>query len=188
MCKGGCKLIFLLATGILFSCGSKNSEKKFFDVPGYFRSEIKYIKANFSTVQKRSIYNGDSTRKEFKVMDMNWEKEFGLFLECDINKPIYYANMKIGNSSYDGATIYSTLYTNKSEKYPIRGVKIDFCKPAEGDDYPISVQINSQRSNLINATQLTAFYKKGERYFIEGTQRIKQLGDENHFFIEGKFK
>jgi hypothetical protein len=186
MCKGGCKLIFLLATGILFSCGSKNSEKKFFDVPGYFRSEIEYIKANFSTVQKRSIYNGDSTRKEFKVMDMNWEKEFGLFLECDINKPIYYAN---GEGNFAPAWHGTSnefhpgyMYKANSKKLNIQLVNIEYKGKNEE-----RVTIEISKSNLISNTNIHAVYEKDMGYLVSGEQHIKSLGDKNVFLMEGKF-
>lgn len=181
-----CGLVLMLATGIFFSCGSKTKEKKFFDVPGYFEKEIEYIKANYSTVSKTSVYNGTTQVKEFNVSEINWNKEFGIFLECDINKPIYYAN---GDGRFAPAwhgpqdkfrTYY--IYISKSKKLGIQLVNIEHKENGE------RVTVEISKSNLISITDIKASYEKNVCYQISGEQRIKGLGDKNIFFIKGEFK
>jgi len=181
-----CGLFLLLAAGILFSCGSKNQEKKFFDVPGYFEKEIEYIKITYSAVSKTSSYNGETQMKEFKVTEINWKKEFGIFMECDINRPIYYANLsKIPTAALD-TNAHSIKYKSKSTKTNIDEIEIGFTELSTGDEaHFISVRI--RKSNLINATSIKAIYAKDHYYRIEGDQHVKYLGEHNSFKVEGVF-
>lgn len=185
--RNSCCILFLvLATGFLFSCEQKVQDKKFFDVPGYFKNEIKYIKQTFRTIIKTTIYNADSSITEFKVSDINWEKEFAIFLESDINKPIYYANGNNGGApSWHGPTdqYHATdAYFFNSKKLNIQSVILEHKEAGE------RIAIVISKSNLISNTNIRACYEKNVSYEIWGQQKIKLSGETNTFFIQGKLK
>jgi hypothetical protein len=183
MCKGGCKLIFLLATGILFSCGSKNSEKKFFDVPGYFKKEVDSLSKVDFNFRKIAVYNGDTNKIEVNSKDINWKKELGIFLESDINKPSYYTHL-IPIDLTD-SNCKRVVYKSDSDKLAI--VEVDIIWGFMDREVKVlSIKIN--KNNLISSTQMLAVYVRGSRYFISGVQKIKNLGSTNQFFIEGQFQ
>jgi hypothetical protein len=167
------------------SCESPKESKKFFDIPSYFKEEIHLIKANFTEVNKTYVYNGDTSRKELKVVDIDWEKEFAFFLEADINKPAYYANMKqIPYPSHAfNDSITKTAYGTESKK-----LNIQFVEVVSHNEKVLSILIRMSKSNLISNTSLEVFYEKDKKYTIVGVQQINNLGDMNTFFIEGKFK
>lgn len=118
---------------------------------------------------------------DVRASEINWEKEFAIFLECDINKPAYFANMEIIQATYDPVES-STIYKSKSKKLNIQSLKIVSFNGVTSD---VSIQIN--KSNLISNTTIDAYYTSGVRYSIIGKQTIKQLGEKNEFWVEGRF-
>ncbi len=180
-----CGLTLLL---MLVSCEQKTQEKKFFDVPGYFKGEINHIKNNFTSLVKTTTYNDSSSVAEFKVSEINWEKELGIFMECDINKPVYFANMsKISSPSHASEPVFG--WYDQSEKLPVRTVKVGGYHYGSSL-YPstnlISIQVN--KSNLISETTIDAVYLKDSMYEFKGVQKIKTIKDKNTFYIKGEFK
>lgn len=171
----------MLCVVLLFSCGNKTEEKKFFDIPTFFRSEIANIKTGNFMVTKAYSYNNQGAKMDVRASQINWEKEFAIFLECDINKPAYFANMEILDAGYDSVE-RSTIYRSKSKKLNIQSVKVVSFNGVTTD---ISIRIN--KANLISNTTIDAYYTSGVRYSIIGTQTIKQLGEKNEFWVEGRF-
>lgn len=178
-----CGLIFLLATGVWFSCGSKDKKKKFFDIPAYFEREIDSLsKADFD-FRKISIYNGDTSKTEVKSKNINWRKEFGIFLQSDINKPAYYSNMVEMDLTDDRSK--RTMYRSSSNKLTV--VEVDLIWGFMDKEVElVSIKIN--KDNLISSTSILAVYAKDSRYFISGIQKIKNMGSSNQFFVEGQFR
>lgn len=186
MRRSCCILFLVLATGFLFSCEQKVQDKKFFDVPGYFKKEIKYIKQTFRAVTKTTIYNADSSITEFKVSDINWEKEFAIFLESDINKPIYYANLKTVPQPALDTNYHHLKYINIYPKANLQEVYIGFRELSSGDQAEF-IMIKIKKLNLINVTNIVATYSKNNFYCIEGDQSLKHLGIPSTFFVKGVF-
>lgn len=188
-------LFSVICIFLLYACGSKTGQKKFFDVPGYFKGEIDSIKTNYTTVSKTSVYNGDTNRQELKVMDVNWEKEFALFLECDINKPVYYANVQITPGMPIGLS-YAEEYTNKSSQGPIKFLMIRKMNVSEEVQL---IKISLEKNNLISSTNISLSYNpyfltSGENpqvdivYSIQGEQYVKSIGEKNHFSVMGRIR
>jgi len=167
---------------LLSSCEQKTQEKKFFDVPGYFRGEIDSLNKSDFSFRKISVYNGDTNKTELNSKNINWEKEFAIFIESDINKPVYYDNLI--QTDLSDSLSKRVLYRSNSNKLTIVEVDIIWGFMREQVKL-ISVKIN--KDNLISSTQILAVYVKESRYFISGTQRIKTLGSTNKFFVEGQF-
>jgi hypothetical protein len=171
-------LVLVLCLYGLFSCNAPLAKKKFFDVPGYFKGEISFIQNNFTTVLKSSVYNGDSAYQQLKVSEVNWNKELAIFLESDINKPAYYANMQADDQGSCRAT---------SNKLSIQEVLLGYGAHEE-QNRVVNVQIVISKTNLISSTNIRAEYQHGYAYTIRGDQKIKNLGDHNDFYIQGLFK
>lgn len=166
---------------VLASCTEKKSEKRYFDIPGYFEKEIQYVKANHKAVSKVAVYNGDSSTSESKVMDVNWNKEWAIFLESDINKPIYYANMTESDFGE---------YFSQSKKLSIQKVKLEYDKTTEGmsGNNIIGIELSIVKGNLISSTSINAIYRKDWGYTICGLQDIHYLNSRHRYFVEGQFR
>lgn len=173
------QFIFILL--IFFSCNGNRNTKRYFDIPAYFTSEIDSAKNNFQAVDKRAVYNGDTSISVVKVSGMNWKKEWAIFLEANINKPIYYANMTESDLGQ---------YRAQSNKLSIQKVDLEYAKNADG--VPISdvigVDISISKGNLISTTEIQANYNRYIGYNIKGVQKINYLNQSNTFSIEGRFK
>jgi len=176
-------LLVVICFFVLYGCGKKKQgEKFFFDIPGYFKHEIEYIKTNFSSVSKISVYNGDTSQQQLKVNEVNWEKEFALFLKSDINKPLYVANMhKVDwplplqvDSSVEKQG-YSVVANNKN---------LDIQEVGIGK-IPQTIEIIIRKSNLLSETLIKANYMKDSAYSILGEQHLKGFSN-NTFLITGK--
>ena len=164
----------------MLGCRNTTPQKKFFDIPAYFRKEIKTLQTNAITISKSSTYNGHRSQQDLRASNINWEKELAVFLEADINKPAYLANMRVDSTAYPGKG-YQLMYTATSPKLSIRHVVINMKEEEE------LVNIDIEKSNLISTTHINAYYLKGKRYAISGEQAVQNLGDQNQFFIEGNF-
>ncbi len=179
--KGIYMLYIVCVVSVMLSCENKNKDLKFFDIPAFFKQEIEIIKTSNYVVTKSYSYNGEGSKMDMKASDINWEKEFAIFLECDINKPAYFANMEILHAPYDSIES-SVVYLSRSKKLNIQSVKIE---SIHGETSTISIKIN--KSNLISTTSIDAYYYKGTSYSIYGIQTIKKLGEKNDFWVEGRF-
>ncbi len=168
--------------GFFISCETKTTEKKFFDIPGYFKEEIEYITMLHSTVKKTSIYNGKKTEEQKKTIDVNWKKEWQFFLQADINKPVYIANMQQHDLS--DSIQKRILYTSNSSKTTIQRVELVWGFLNKNVDI---VSISTRKNNLISSSEMMGIYIRGKRYFISGTQRTKYIGSSTSFSVEGFF-
>jgi hypothetical protein len=193
-----CGLILLLAAGILFSCGSKSTEKKFFDIPGYFLSEIDSIQTKFTTLKKTTVYNSDTFHYEQSVSAVNWKKEWALFLESNINRPIYYSNMEVKlDARLEGPRRY---YMTKYGRCPIQRVEVYEIRKSKEDgseDFQVSeIIVVAKKENLISSSSYSLNYwhegnpmgfPRNAGYRIIGSQKIKGLAGENYYCVEGIF-
>jgi hypothetical protein len=171
-------LLPVICICLFVTCTSKIEEKKFFDVPGYIKNEIKSIKNSESTIIKTSVYNSDTAYQSLSTKEVNWNKEFAIFLETDINKPIYYANMTVNSEN----STHKTTYQAKSGKLNIQKVVVE-----NGPDTHKIIEIEINKNNLISVTKIHALYIPDSLYIISGEQTIKNLGDQNTFFVKGEF-
>lgn len=162
------------------SCNTKPTEKKYFDIPGYFKTEIGYVKSNYNNLSKLAVYNDDTSRLELKVADVNWNKEWAIFLESDINKPIYYANMSESDFGE---------YSSKSDKLSIQSVVLNYGKNIDGipTNEVVGVELTIVKGNLISSTHIAAGYSRNSKYTIKGKQEIRYMNVVNSFIVEGSF-
>lgn len=164
----------------LVGCNEKKTEKKYFDIPGYFEQQIQYVNTKYTTVSKVAVYNGDTSISESKVANVNWKKEWAIFLEADINKPIYYANMTESDFGE---------YFAQSKKLSIQQVKLEYAKTPEGvpGNDVIGIELSVVKGNLISSTSIEAKYQKNWGYTITGLQDIHYLNHQHSYFVEGQF-
>jgi hypothetical protein len=81
-------IIGLLLLVSLSSCVKNKTdfanEEYFFSLKNYFENEARRLSKEQPTILKEVKRNSSAEEKEMKIQ--NWEKEFGLFIESDINK------------------------------------------------------------------------------------------------------
>ncbi|WP_221390112.1 hypothetical protein [Dyadobacter sp. NIV53] len=84
-------LFFLIFSCALFSCDNPENEqdqvKKYFDLKGFIESQINIMDQDKPVVFKTMGIGEEQNERSSK--EINWKREFELFIQADINKPAY---------------------------------------------------------------------------------------------------
>jgi hypothetical protein len=185
---------FFLFIVLFISCNSKEREKSkvktYFDLEGYFKKEALRLSKKNRPILKTVWINGKSEQKTITIK--NWEKEFGVFIDADINKASWRGSFKkltkeknkerVEGGSYILSSNELTTYTSNSNKIPVK--KIEVIR-AKGKVRSIKVYIYN--SNDLYASQDTLSYFPDSLYEIKKVQHIKLL-EEKKYQIVGEFK
>jgi len=154
--------------GMLLACGSseKSIQKNtYFAWSAFLKQEINgYAKSN-QRVHKTVILDGE---KEVKmVSNLDWEKEFALYLDADLNKPAY--EKSYDNLSEPGFYWYSL---KKDENLPVKKMIVHL----DGEELPTKVEIEITQKNFLFETRKKLFMNFSEghiqTYYIEGMQQF----------------
>lgn len=159
------------------SCSSQKEELQdafYYPIKSYFNNEVQKLKDKNSTILKTITHNGLSESKALKIED--WEQEFALFLESDINK------MAWKNSYTKDSTSNKIIYTAKEQGLRTKSIEIDLI-----DNKPIKFKISNVVENYLYSSQENLEYIPDSIYSIQKSQKTVILG-ENTYKIEGKFQ
>ncbi|REG87031.1 hypothetical protein [Algoriphagus antarcticus] len=174
--------IFFLASFGLCSCvdeSTKGIEKEpYFDLKGFIEEKIQEI----DSVEVSKVSQVQEEEKQATVIytTKDWEEEFGIFTEADINN-------SSSLQSYETTSSDSTL---AHELYPNSEGKVKYIKVTYFEDEVSSVSIKIADDNLFYSTTTLAemYMNKAtnliDHYSIETTQKIWFL-DPNEMKIQG---
>ncbi|RAI94793.1 hypothetical protein [Algoriphagus yeomjeoni] len=174
-------IIFLAVFG-LFSCVGEIStaieEDPYFDLKGFVEENIQ--KLDSVEVTKVSQIQEEENEVSVVYSIQDWEEEFSVFKEADINKASMLQSYK--------TSISDDLLTH--EALPKSKEKVKYIKVTYENDAVSSVSIKIADDNLFySTTTLASIYidtstKLIDRYSIETSQKIWFL-DENDMKIKG---
>lgn len=174
-------ILFLAVFG-LFSCvneSTKALEKEpYFDLEGFIEERINEVDS--VEVIKVSEIQGEEKQTTVVYSIKDWEEEFGIFKEADINKSSLLKSYET-KSSNDSLT---------HELYPKSEAKVKFIKVSYDKDEVSSVAVKIADDNLFySSTTLANIYINNatnliDHYSIETTQKIWFL-DANNMKIKG---
>ena len=170
-------LVFCLII-VCVSCNLKEKEKQqtkiYFDLETYFKNEAKRLTKKQQPVDKTVTINGKTEQK--KLIIKNWEKEFGTFINADINKASWRGSFELSN------TAESKIYTSNNKKIPVKKLQV-----VEANGKVICIQLFIHNINDLYASEDSLSYYPDSLYRIKKTQKIKLL-EEKHYEIVGKMK
>ncbi len=158
----------------LHSCSHPEKESGsqilYFDLKGYFQREAGKLNQQQRQVLKTvSVQN----KKEVQRLNVDFEKEFALFLGADINKASWrdaYEIRQEGNQE---------IYETRSEKIPVKQVIL------HRENGKITyIRISQLTTNLLYRSADTLSYYPDSLYLIQKTQKITLLS-EKKYRIEG---
>lgn len=149
----------------------------YFPLATYLQQEISQMQKHPQRVHKTMILDG---KKEVKVIsDMDWEKEWALFIESDLNKPAF--DKSYDNLSEDGFRWYSLKI---GENLPVKKLKIQL----DALERPASIEIEMSQTNFLFETQkkmhMNFVEGKVQTYSIEGAQQMR-WGSPTHYQLLG---
>lgn len=145
----------------------------FFSLKDYFQEEAQRLTAKNVSIMKQVKRNTSSESKEIRIED--WEKEFSLFIESDINK-ISWKNSYDSSISQD-----STIYLANDSTLRTRKIVI-----IKNGDRVKEITIQNVVKNYLYSTQENLTYFPDSLYLINKHQNVWLIG-ENDYLISGRF-
>ncbi len=160
---------FFSLLGLTSACTEEEAPAQrqlYFPIATYLQREILHMQKHPMRVHKTMILDG---KKEVKILaDMDWEKEWALFIESDLNKPAF--DKSYDNLSEEGFRWYSLKI---GENLPVKKFKIQL----DALERPASIEIEMSQSNFLFDTQKKMHMNfvdgKVQTYSIEGTQQMR---------------
>lgn len=178
------KIVLCLFFAIsLFSCTQKEAELSneayFFSLKSYFEKEAERLTNQRAFVLKEVSRNAEFEEKKIEIQD--WKKEFGLFIESDINKLSWKDSYQesIGKNTLNGPD--TLIYRSMDPELRTQEIKIvkDSIKVKE------IVIRNSIKNYLYNSVEELK-YHPDSLYEINKKQDVIILGS-NDYHILGHF-
>ena len=175
---------WLLAMVIVFqSCQSTTSkpvvglEKPYFDLKSYFEKE-KMRLATVSNFKKTTVVDGKEETKQLETINFN--NEFRIFADADINRPAWFDKYLIDSILQDG-NLTRIDYTAKDAKMEMQKISVDF-------DQSVVQKISIQKAaeTALADTQFELIYEPKIGYSIENTQQLT-VGEDKSFFVKDNF-
>ncbi|MFC5282133.1 hypothetical protein [Pedobacter alpinus] len=172
------KFFYLFIIVILFSgcnsCNEPTTRKQiyYFDLQAYFGEQAVLLK-NKSIV--KTVAKNKVAEKQNLIIS-NWEQEFSLFTESDINKAAW------KDSYTKDSTANKIKYTAKEVDLRVRSIEINLqnLKPSK-------ITIVNQGDNYLYHTTDTLTYIPDSLYQIKKHQKVILLG-LNNYVITGLIK
>lgn len=152
---------------------TESTDLIYFDIKGYFLNEATKLTSRKSAVLKEVNKNEQKERKTILIKD--WEKEFDLFIESDINKPSWTSSYNV--ESNGDTTLYQALVPE------LRTRMIQVIK--DGSKIK-SISIKNESLNRLYKSYESLSYFPDSIYVIEKEQQVRFLG-ENKYRVTGVF-
>jgi len=171
---------FILILFFFYSCSDNNKNSKpesgaltYFDIKGYFQAEAKRLSKKKSLVYKEILKNDQKEAKKIQIN--NWDKEFSLFIESDINKPSWVSSYSVNKNN--DTLVYKALDPD------LRTKEIKILKKAEK---LLLISIKNEAANKLYKSEEELYYFPDSLYKIIKTQEVRIIG-KNHYQISGEF-
>ncbi len=186
-------LVLYLAVMILFiGCQSDNAEikdkeHKYFDLEGLVKNQIALLDQNKPTIRKIAVIDGEEESIESNAL--NWEKEFVMFMESDINKSkllMQYDTeqftsdagdeiIKYTNVDETGTGVVSMEIVKKGKNDKIKVVTIEKCEynTLYASKLQLEMQFNNDQSNLLSSYSVKGF----EKIILKDSLKIEIHGE-----------
>lgn len=170
---------FIFVLGMLLACGTseKSIQKNtYFAWSAFLKQQINGYANSNQKVHKTVVLDG---KKEVKIVsNLDWEKEFALYLEADLNKPAY--EKSYDNLSEPGFYWYSL---KKDENLPVKKMIIHL----DAVERPAKVEIEISQKNFLFETRKKLFmnfqrahsnvlYRRNAAVFLAEPTSYKILG------------
>lgn len=166
------RLICFVFALSLISCNQEkesksNTELLYFDISGYFQQESVRLKKLNPEILKEVDINGVKESKKLSIKD--WEKEFSIFANADINKASWKGSFKIQKLSN------GLIYTSSSKKIPVKSIRID----SFGNKVK-KIEIIISNKNILYTSGDKLLYYPDSLYLVRKHQKIKLLKEKKY--------
>ena len=146
----------------------------YFSLTDYFNREADRLQQGNPEIVKTVSKNGEQETKNIRVSD--WQREFALFIDADINKPAWRNSYRIDSAGT------SITYTSTDSSLRTRRIRVE--KSAEGTVKHIRV-IN-RAHNMLYHTHEQLDYHADSLYRIVKNQDVRVIG-QSHYTVTGRW-
>jgi len=150
--------------------------ESYFDFPEFLRGEITLLQQNKAALVK--ILRTDNRRDSIIEQNPDWQKEFQLLMNLNINKPANIGKYEITQTSC--AEFNCTTYQAKDSSLLIRRLLI-----TEGNNGVEAVEVFKDDHAMFLDNSILLYYYRGKGFNIIGRRNL--LGFRSDYQIEASF-
>ncbi len=167
----------LIVVFFVFTSCMKNPEQNtkpvFYDIANFFKKEASGLTKLKKPIYKEVIKDGISEKKTISIN--NWDTEFQLFAQSDINKPAWKNSYRIEKTNN------KLVYTATDNDLKTRFISIVF-----KNNKVQEIKIVNKSSNLLYTSDENLTYTPGIEYKIIKHTKVVLLGKDD-YTITGSF-
>ena len=173
------ELIILSLSSFFMACNSAVPTEKpvtavsYFDLKGYMAKEAGRLNAAMPLISKTVLVDTAAESTSIKIAD--WNKEFSVFSDADINKSAWKGLFVVTRTEYEDS------YKSDNDKVPVKSLVIH-----HKNGKVKSIKILISNTNSLYSSNDTLSYYPDSLYEIRKMQHIKLL-NEKIYRITGKF-
>jgi hypothetical protein len=171
-------LVPIVVICFIYSCKpavdkTQSSSLTYFDIRGYFASEISRLSSLRTPIKKTVGVNGDLETKSLVIKD--WKSELSAFSDAEINRASWKGLFRAIK------TDTSERFISNNEKVPVKDVMVKL-----RNGLPYSIKILIKNKNMLYTSVDTLTYISNKLYRINKSQDIRFLNNKA-YLVEGKF-
>lgn len=171
-------LVTMIACEQVPSINQNNTELFFFDLKGFFDTEIDYLNEHQPSLYKKIRYKEQEEEKVVSIKD--WKKELKVFYDSDINKPSWKDKYTLDSTQLDnGLSLLHYQAIDENLSTQVLDVKL------KGKEVH-SILIIKKASNQVYESQQYLTYIPKKSYSIKKTQDVVFF-DEDDYNIDAKY-
>lgn len=173
---GACLACVILAWSL--SCASPDVKDirqiaPYFSLESYFRQEAERLELQTPQIQKTVSKNGEVESRNIRIED--WQKEFALFMDADINKPAW-------QHSYRRDSVQFTItYTRIDPALRTEQIIVE----RHTDGTVNHIHVTNQVDNMLYNTLEELDYYPDSLYRINKRQQVRIIG-KTDYTVTGK--
>lgn len=179
-------LLYLLSIAMLLGSCSKDpaevyyeDQRYYFDLPSCIEHQVEVLRKVDKHVRKRLTKDGQT--QIIERGNVNWEEEFELFMESDINRPAWRGAFKADTVMLDRA--YVVTYRTENQEIPVKNVVVTIDRQ---NRQCLRLTIDRHTDNFLYSSLQKLFLTPGEGYTIKGQLKVNFLF-ESEFAVESTF-
>ena len=167
----------------LLSCSQPTvvqNTNRYFDFPAFFSFQAERLSKSNVQVEKKLFLNGNEETVTIAATSINWEKEFILFSQCNLNKPALLDAYEIEVTNTGAQQVMTYRLVNRNA--PVTWVKI--LHPHEPE--LTELEIKTRQSSLINIQETELWYSP-TGYAVRQKTTPRFWGKPSLLVVEARF-
>ena len=167
----------------MLSCSQPSvvqNTNRYFDFPAFFSFQAERLSKSDIQVEKKLFLNGNEETVNSAATSINWEKEFLLFSQCNLNKPALLDAYEIEVTNTGAQQVMTYRLVNRNA--PVTWVKILHRHEPELTELEIKIR----QSSLMNIQETELWYSP-TGYAVRKKTTPRFWGKSSLLVVEARF-